>query len=225
MLNQVLVKGTYAEIKKYLNKQVKAIYQDNEVIVYFRVLCDETNVIEVLENCSKATNVIAVDYVGDKQSPCYCCLPYDLVKDNYIITIYKVDILEESIVKQIIGMTPNGVTPIIQLNKNFSDLEKIWRLNKQYPKVRFCGGHLFCISDCNIGCCGMDILDKKGISYDTDAFYRINPCNCALNVCDFKDITGITVVRNTNVVHDIEQHKEVKENKTVLFSDLLGDLL
>ena len=186
-------------------------------------MCDENNVIEVLENTVGISNVVAIEYVGDKNSPCYCCLPYDIIKNNYVITIYEVENLTDDIVKQIVGKTPQGVTPVIKLDKQFSDLEKVWKLNKLYPRVRFCGGHLFCIDGCNIGCCGMDILDKKGISYDMDAYYRVTPCNCALTVCSLSDLNSINVVKDKDIVSQIET-KESIEIQPVLFSDLLGDL-
>ena len=223
MLNQVLVKCSLSDVKKYLNKKVKGIYNNKEVILYFRVVCDETNIIETIENCTNVNNVVAIEYKGDKSSPCYCCLPPDLIRDNYIMTIYKVSELNEIVVKDIISKTPNGIVPIIKLDESYNNLETIWRLNKIYPKVRFCGGNLFCIKDCNIGCCGIDILQKKNIDYDIDAFYRQNPCNCALTVCELKDITGISVVKETEI-SKIEHNKNV-EQKQVLFSDLLSDLL
>lgn len=225
MLNQVLVKCKINEIKKYLGKQIKGTLNSKEMVVYIRLLCDEFDVMDGLDLMSKYDNILLLEYIGNDFSPIYMNLTRETVGDNCIIHINETREITEKYISGVVDMTPSGVVPMVKLPQNFKDLELLYKLNQTYPQVHFCGGDLFVIKGCNIGCCNIDLLQKKNVSYDVDAFYRKGACNCALEVHDFKDIKGITNIQEEQK-DTIEQQKEVKKvEKQVQFADLLGGSL
>lgn len=222
MLNQVLVKCRIDDIKKYLGKQIKGIINGKEVVLYIRLLCDEFDIMDGLDLIKNNDNILLLDYIGSDFSPIYMTLSSEVVGDNYVIKLTDVENeLTEKYVESIVKETPSGIVPVLRLPEKFKDLELIYNLNQKYPRVRFCGGTLFVIDGCNIGCCGMDLLQKKGVQYDLDAYYRKGTCDCALEVHDFKEIRDITVIVNNQQVNDIEQ-KKVEQGKQISFADLLS---
>jgi hypothetical protein len=121
-------------------------------------------------------------------------------------------------------MMPTGITPVFKLKSNFVDLESLYKFNQSYPKVRFCGGNLFAIKGCNIGCCGISLLNAKGINYDLDAYYRKGLCNCALEVHEFSELHNIKIVEEQQQKIEIELQPTVEQPK-IQFSDLFGSTI
>ncbi len=221
MLNQVLVKCKTTDIQKYLGKQIKGTVNGKEVVLYIRLLCDEFDVMEGIDLISKNDNILLLDYVGSDFSPVYMGLTAEVVGDNCLIKITDVeDTLTESFVESIVADTPSGVIPVLRLPESFKDLELIYKLNQSYPNVRFCGGTLFVIDGCNIGCCGMELLKKKGVNYDLDAYYRNGLCDCALEVHDFSEVKNISIIKDEQQIDNIEQKKETQGTQ-IQFADLL----
>lgn len=226
MLNQVLVKCKITDIQKYLGKQIKGVLKGKEVVLYIRLLCDEFDIMDGIDLIAKNDNILLLDYVGSDFSPVYMGLTSDVIGDNCVIKITDVeDSLTEKFVGGIVADTPSGIIPVLRLPESFTDLELLYKLNQKYPSVRFCGGTLFVIEGCNIGCCGMELLKKKGVKYDLDAYYRNGLCDCALEVHDFAEIKDISVITNEEQRDDIEQKKEI-QGKQIQFADLLqGNLV
>ena len=226
MLNQILVKCRIKDIKKYLGQQLQATVNGREVKVYLRLLCDEIDIMDGLELSDKYDNIVMLDYIGDDFSPVYMNLTERTTGKSCVIRIIDIeDELNETVIKNHLSMIPNGVTPVFKVKSNYADLETLYKLNQIYPKIRFCGGTLFAIKGCNIGCCGIPLLEEKGIKYDLDAYYRKGLCNCALEVHDFSDLRNIKVVeieQPSDIVTDV---KEEAEKTQIQFSDLFGGVL
>ena len=216
MLNQVLVKCRISDIKKYIGKRVKGLVNGKEVVLYFRLLCDEMDVMDGIDLVAKNDNILLLDYIGSDFCPVYMNLTKETVGDVCVIRITDVETeLTEKFVGGVVNDTPSGVIPVLRLPEKFKDLELLYKLNQIYPNVRFCGGTLFVVEGCNIGCC------KKGVSYDLDAFYRNGVCDCALEVHDFSEVHTIELIGDEKQVDIIEQKKE-DTGKQIQFSDLLG---
>ena len=92
------------------------------------------------------------------------------------------DLSEDDIVR-IINDTPEGVTPIIKLPDEYKNIRFVCNMSQKYDRIRFCGGTMFNISGCRLGCCGVDILGKNNIKFPADSMIH-NGCSCGLEVVD-----------------------------------------
>lgn len=177
----VIVRASYNEAKKYRNKTVHTTVNGKKHNVYFKVVCDDLDLEDCIELAKSSSNVIMLDYQGieGKEVPdgVYVGKTFDWGSN-----ITESDV--ENIVK---NETPRGMTPIIKLPDSFNDLEFVWRMSQKYGKVRFCGGHMFCATGCNLGCCGVDIMDKHNIKHSDNNLIKTGCC-CAFDVLDDTDL-------------------------------------
>jgi hypothetical protein len=223
MLNQILLRCKIDEIKPKLGNELKGFLNNKEEVLYIRLLCDETDIFDGIALMQQYKNILMIEYTGTDFNPIYFTLTSDVIGDNYVIQIMPIDNAPtENYIKCVAEETPTGLIPVVKLPVDFCDLELLYKLNQKYPRVRFCGGNLFNIAGCNIGCCGIDLLESKAIKYDLDAYYRAGNCDCALQVCDFKEVSNIQAIVNDTQKDEIEQNTETKENASFSFSDILA---
>lgn len=112
----------------------------------------------------------------------YVGVPYDFGMD-----------VTESDIENVLNELPEGVTMIIKLPEEYCNMEFVYNMSIKYNRVRFCGGDLLNIPRCNIGCCGNDVAERKGIKLKSVTLRKIG-CGCALKVLDSKDVELVTGV-------------------------------
>lgn len=217
----IIVKVDYVTALSYKGKNVTTKHNGKKHKVLFKVSCDDTSIKESIELAKSSDNIIMLDYQGLTSSESYLS-----VTENTGVYIGKSYEFGNNFTKEdIIGVldeTPMGVTPIIKLQNDFSNLELLYKLCNEFPRIRFCGGHLFCLSDCRIGCCGIDVVEKTGIKYSIESYNKTGCC-CALEVVDS---LGLELEASTKSAKQTSQRtsqekKPAKPKKTLKFSDLL----
>ena len=199
----LIVRANYNLVKQYKNKTVRATYNGKKHNVFFRLVCDDFDINDCIELAKNNSNVLMLDYQGiegvEVNADVYVGKTYDAGSD-----------INEGDIQSILDQTPKGMVAIIKLPEGFNDLELIWRLSKKFKNVRFCGGKLFSALGCNIGCCGVDVLDKKNIKHSESSFIK-EGCCCAFTVVDSSEVElEVGAVKAS-------QPKKPK----VMFSDLL----
>lgn len=148
-------KVPYTEVEKFRGYRVGVQQKKRKERVYFYSYIDKTvDIGDLLDD-----NVLVYECIGDLTIEQEREL--EKVQGVYIIKKHKVDELSNSIVEKIIANTEKGVTPVIELPKDFKDYEMLCRLNDAYQGVRYQGGYLFDDGICRIGVFGSDII-KKG---------------------------------------------------------------
>lgn len=179
----VIVKTSFENARHYRGKNVVTKIENKKHNVYFRVVIDDYTIDEALKEVD--SNILVYDYQGMTSNPTYA----NLSSTNlYITRTYELgyDISESDIIK-ILELTPLGVTPMLKLPNDYKDFEFICNMSSKYSRVRFCGGILFCVDGCKVGCCGRDILDKKSIKYNDNDYIKTG-CACALDVFSDEDL-------------------------------------
>ena len=176
----LIVRVDYNIAKQYKNKSVSTTLDGKKHNVYFKVVCDDFTVADCVELAKNSGNIIMLDYQGLETN-------ID-TKGVYVGKSYECGLdVNETDIENILASTPNGVTPIIKLPEGFTNIETIWRLCGKYKNIRFCGGSLFCADGCRIGCCGLDVLDKKGIKHTKDEYFKVGCC-CGFPVVDYEGL-------------------------------------
>lgn len=214
----VIVRTSYDNAKQYRGKGVSVKIGNKNHNVLFKVIVDDFSIEEALK--SKDSNIIMYDYQGMTSNPIYLGIEDT---DIYISKSYEYgsDICEEDIV-ELLNDVPKGVIPIAKLPKDYKNFEFVCRMCDKYPRVRFCGGVLFCAEGCRVGCCGRDILDSAGVKY-SDNNYIKEGCACALNVISDE---GLELVVSEKKIKEKKQKSSstggTKKQKTKMFGDLFG---
>lgn len=221
----VIVRIGFDDVKEYAGKAITTKVNNKKHKVYFRVICDDFNLSEAIAFAKKDANVVVLDYQGSSDNAEYQALTSEVLGSCHIVHTYQLgDLISDDEVKWVLEQTPDGVTPVIKLQDTFQDMELVWKLCSKYDKIRFCGGELFCLSDCRIGCCGKDVLDKAGIKYNADSYLK-NGCGCSLEVVDFEDlefeISDKPIKERTTGTKTASVSGGGKKTKKLLFANLL----
>ena len=210
----VLVKVGYETAERFKGKGVSTKLGNKKHQVYFKLYCDDSNLAECVELAKTSGNIVMLEYQG---------LPTSFEGVNtggvYITKVheYGMNLCEDDI-KDAISTTPEGVTTVIKLPLEYNDMRFIYNMSQKYTNVRFCGGTVFCIEGCRLGCCGRDILDKKGIKYNENQYIH-EGCSCALETLAEEDVELVEAK-----LKDRKQRTSsggTKKKKTVMFKDLL----
>lgn len=215
----VIVKTSFDNAKQYYGKGVSVKLGSKNHNVFFKVILDDFTIDEALS--LKDSNILMYDYQGTTTHPTYAGLSNT---DLYIAKScdFGNDINEDDVVS-FINSVPTGVVPIIKVPEDFKNFEFVCRMCDKYPRVRFCGGILFCAEGCRLGCCGRDILDDAGIKYSDNNNIK-EGCACALNIISDEGIELIVSekkVREKKTKTSSGGAKKPKA-KTKMFGDLFG---
>ena len=222
----VIVKTSYDNAKQYRGKSVFSKIDKKKHNVYFRVACDDFSIEEILAN--KDDNILVYVYEGMDTNPIYRGITST---DRYIVREYEFgnDITEDDIIS-VLEDTPSGVTPILKVPEDYMDFEFVCRMCDKYPRIRFCGGMLFCAKGCRLGCCGRDILDTAGIKY-TDSNLIVKGCDCALKILNEEGLEFEVTDKKVKAKSTSSINKKSSSSKSTggskkkkLFGDLLGSL-
>lgn len=165
---------------------LKTKYNGKKHNVYFKLVCDDYTLSESIRLASGSSNILMVEYQGMDTNPMYRNLK---ASDVYVgrVTDFGNNLTEADL-ELILEDTPEGVTPIVRLQSDFSDLHLLWQLSKKFPRVRFCGGKLFGIEGVKCGVVGIDVLDKAGVKYDESSYF-LSGTDDVLDVVSFTDLT------------------------------------
>ena len=178
----VIVKASYETASKYANGRVVTKVNNKKHQVYFRVPCDDYSLNACIELAKNSSNVLMLDYEGLPMSPSFMALTEPTGVYIGIKIEVGMDLSEDDIVR-IINDIPAGVIPIIKLPDEYKNIRFVYNMSQKYDRIRFCGGTMFNISGCRLGCCGADILDKNNIKFPADSMIH-NGCSCGLEVVD-----------------------------------------
>ena len=217
----IIVKADYNVVSVYNNKSVTTKYNGKKHKVLFKLACDDTNLMESINLAKSSDNIVMLDYQGLTDAPAYLGLT-----EPSSVYVGKTFTFGNNITKEdiqgVLDETPLGITPIIKLPDDFNNLELVYKLCEEFPRIRFCGGHLFCLSECRIGCCGVDVIEKTGIKYSLENYSKTGCC-CALEVVDYVGLEFDVSAKNAKQSSQRTSHnkKQVKPKKTLKFSDLL----
>ena len=161
-------------------------YNGKKHKVYLRLVCDDLTLSDGLNLAKLCPSIVAIEYTGAESNETFMNLGTD--NSLYVYKLYEHgNNITENDVKLILESTPVGVTPVIHLPDTFVDLHFIYKMCKSYPRVRFCGGNLFCVDGVRLGCIGVDILDKLDIKYTSDC-YAIGNKMDVLECVDLNDL-------------------------------------
>lgn len=210
----VLVKVGYETANKFRGKGVGTKVGNKKHQVYFKLYCDDTNLKDCIDLARNSANVVMLEYQG---------IPLALENEDlhgvYITQVhdYGMNLCEEDI-QDIIDTTPTGVTPIVRLPLEYNNMKFIYDMSQKYKPIRFCGGTVFCLDGCSLGCCGRDILDSKGIKYNENQYIH-EGCCCALETLTEEDVELVESKVKERKSRASTGGKGSK--KTVMFKDLL----
>lgn len=209
----LLVKASFETANKFRHSSVITKIGSKKHQCYFKLYCDDTDIDDCLELAKESKNVVMLEYQGS--------LPTLEAKDLSNVYITKVfdfgmDINETDI-EGVFELLPTGVTAVIKVPQEYSDMRFIYNMSQKYKSIRFCGGTTFCFDGCNVGCCGRDILDKANIKYDKSEYLH-EGCSCAADtvLADEVELEEGRVYKTAT-----SGKKTSSPKKKVLFQDLL----
>ncbi len=218
----VIVKGSYQELEQYKGLNTSMVHLKKKHRVFFKVICDEHTVEDSVALFNSYRNVLYLEYIG---------LPETLqnidLKGAYIGVVqeFKMDVTVEDVELVLQGL-PKGVTLIAKLPLECHDMYLVEHLSKKYDNIRFCGGNLFLLDGCKIGCCGADTLKSRGLSY-TDNVLCKKGCGCAFPTYLYSElavdtITGVEYSKHTKTTKAKKQTEvkiPIKSNKDILVDE------
>lgn len=176
----------FATATKYRGKNLSAKFNNKKHRVYLKLSCDDSNLQDCIELAKQSKNILMVSYQGTGS---WTELPFlSSTKGIYVgyTMDFGVDISEADIARAVEGV-PETVTPIISLPRSFTDVEFLWRVSRNYPRLRFSGGQLFAIDGIRVGEIGVDVLQKAEVKYGPDS-YRLRSGVDALEVANIASL-------------------------------------
>lgn len=219
----VIVRTSFDNAKQYKGKGVSTKVGNKNHNVFFKVIIDDFTIEEALKN--NDSNIIMYEYQGTTTNPIYLGVEDT---DLYITKSYEFgNDISESDIEDLLNRTPNGIVPIIKLPEDFKGFEFVCRMCDKYPRVRFCGGIMFCADGCRVGCCGRDVLDNAGIKYK-DSNYIKEGCACSLDIISDEGLELEVSEKKTKVERKSKSSscksssRGTKKQKTKMFGDFLG---
>lgn len=179
----LLVKTDYETAKKYERTGVTTKVGNKKHQVFFKVYCDELTIDDCISLYRSSRNVVMLEYQGNLST-----LAMKDIKGVYITRVFDFgNNITETDIQDAIEELPDGVTGIMRVPQEYSDMHFVYDMSQKYQNIRFCGGTMFCFDGCRIGCCGRDILDARNIKYDKSQ-YMFEGCSCALETMLSDDV-------------------------------------
>lgn len=209
----LLVKASFEIANKFKHSSVITKLGNKKHQCYFKLYCDDTDIDECLELARSSKNVVMLEYQGS--------LPTLTTKDLsgvYITKVFDFGMdINETDIEGVTELLPDGVTAVIKVPSEYTDMRFIYNMSQKHKSVRFCGGTTFCFEGCNLGCCGRDILDKANIKYDKSEYLHTG-CSCAAEtvLADEVELEEGRIYKTATT-----SKKSSTNKKKVLFQDLL----
>ena len=206
----VIVKTDLKKYEQYANANVKADIDGKGHKVLFEIVCDEVTVRECVSAAKQNSNILFVNYQGDITDTSYLNLNKLVTSGANVCKCccYGCNI-DESDVERALQEVPDGVSPVIELPDEYSNLEFIWRMCKKYPRVRFIGGDLLGVDGVRLGYAGYSDSQVKS--------FRVSPENVESDNdymgLDFKNIDDVELsVVSVNAVKAQPKQKVTKKS-------------
>lgn len=179
----ILVKSDYDTAVRFEKTGCMTKIGNKKHQVLFKLYCDSLSIDSCISLYKRFPNVVVLEYQGEARE-----LSIKDIKGVRIIKTYEsgVNITKEEI-EDISESLPEGVSAVIKLPEDYSDMRFIYGISQKYANIRFCGGMLFRLEGCNLGCCECDYLTKLGMKYD-DSNYIYEGCACAVNAYNIEEV-------------------------------------
>lgn len=214
-MSTVIVKADLATAKQYTGKSLSVKIGKKKFSAVLRVNVDDFNIAEAIELAKRDVNILMLNYVGSHEG----------IQDVNTCGVYVAwgidvgsDVTEDDI-QRLYDDVPDGVTLIVKLPEGYKNIRFLYDMSQKFDRIRFCGGSLFCFEDCKFGCCGRDVCNERGISYD-DTEYIKEGCSCAIPAFEMDEVEFIATNSMTKTEKTAKKSKP-KSNKTAMFSSLL----
>lgn len=159
----VIVKIGVEEYRKFDNKKVTCKIDKKNNNVFFRLVIDSETYSEGISMFETNIDILSVTYVGVTSLDSAARLAS--MRGVVIDVEYEVGMnVTEEDVCSFAESTSTGVTALIKLPSEYNNMEFIYRMSQAYKNVRFCGGNLFTIEGCSLGCSIENRLKKASLS-------------------------------------------------------------
>lgn len=158
----------YTVALQYKNLSLTTKYNNRKHKVYLKVLCNEFSLELASALARESRNILMVEYQGLQSSQAF--LEY---KPNGSYVGYVTEVgnnISEEEVRELYTDTPAGMTLVLRLPDDFTDLKLLHDLSLIFPDVRYCGGCLFPVEGIKVGAIGVDILEKANVKFDESSY-------------------------------------------------------
>lgn len=218
-MNTIIVKTELETAKSYSGKTVYAKVKNKKNNAYFRVHVDDSNLDEAIAFAKRDKNVLMLAYYG--QGGGFQTLTEDItgVYVGWVVPVGSN--ITEADVARYSELAPTGVSVIVKLPEDYKGFEFLYKVMQKYKNVRVCGGTCFCFEECRFGCCGKDVLEKRGIKYDKEEYLK-QGCCCALPVISDDEVSlGVLSRSKDNTKSTAKPASSAKAKKAQIFSNML----
>lgn len=211
----VVFDATLDVASRYSDGACEGMVDGKKHQVYFRIDADDGDIVSCVEEAKRNPNIVAIRYSGtaDGIRPVDLTGVYVTVSRDFGSNITESDILDFRDDYQ-----GTGVSFVIRVPESYADIHFMWDMSQKYPDVRFCGGTVFCIDGCRLGCLGRDVLAKRGIRCDESAYLH-KGCSCAARVVS--EVEDLHCKASKPKEKQIKQAKQATKGKKLMFRDLL----
>lgn len=187
----------------YSGKSLTAKVNGKKHKVYLKLQCNSNTLEKGIEFAHKSSNILFIEYQGFITDEALKRFGVGSgVQINYNFEVGN-NFSEQDIV-QLLEDIPDGITPVIRLQSDFSDLKSISELCSKYPRLRFLGGNLFRLNNLPLGNYDNILLDKKGIKYSIESYLT----------SEFEDILQSADITDLDITISDKPEKEVKHNNS-----------
>ena len=206
------------EAKLYGSNRLVTKVGNRNKAVLLEISVDNTNIKDAVEFACGNNSVAALVYEGTEQ---HMMMVSELdTKGVHICKVEQVasDVSESDILK-LLNVLPKWASLVVEVPEDYKNMEFICNMCAKYPQVRFIGGYLFNFSECRLGICGDDVLDKLGVK-SSGSMIRTGDC-CGLPVVCAEDIE-ISVATSKDKISSGSGEKSAPKKKTVMFSSMFN---
>lgn len=183
----IIIKSDLETADSYAGMKVTALVGKKKHQAYFKVAVDDFSLEGAIDSYKNDSNIVALNYVGNDEF----LRDFDRAKLQgvYLLKEFEVgsDVSEDDI-NCIVNSVHPEVTAVIRVPEDFCDMKFIQDMSKAYRNICFCGGTLFMLEDCKIGCCSKEVLENRGISVKDDEYIKTGCCSALqiVNLGDFE---------------------------------------
>ena len=186
----VLVRADLESVKQYRGKSVSTKIGNKKNQVLFRVVVDDFSLVDALAYAKTDKNIVMLEYQGSHQYLSTIAESYNGAPDLPYMVVHESvgHNIDEEVLNSVLASFPQWCSVVIKLPNDYSNMEFIYNMSQKYPRVRFCGGYVFEIDGCRLGCCGRDIFEKTGVKYSNNDMIK-EGCSCCVSTVQFEDVT------------------------------------
>jgi len=216
----ILVRGSVEEVKAYRGRKVCTKIGTKKHQVYFRVEVDDFSFEEAVTTLRGSSNVVMFDYSGSEPfiKGYVPNVPIEGICVGVKVPVGADMTVDE--VKRLLAEYPSWVTLILQLPEGYKNMELLYNINAKFKNVRFCGGYLFRLDGCKVGCCGADVFASKGITINDNNLIK-DGCGCCMPTMAYEDVELEITTKDERQKSSNGSTLPKKPQKNTLFSSML----